>query len=145
MKAMIVVPNFTGPASRVTLPPEARVRAFYHVPAADPAMIDYDNTSLRTTFPRGLLSDALLATSGPEASRVDRVTGPVYVQLGEHDLIGPASLADAEPAAWISTDDVTVETIPGIGHCFNLHTSNELSWQRIDRYLRSRFATDPTN
>lgn len=124
----------------VELPPAARSGAFYDARTADPAVIDMDNAVLRQPIARALLADAFQASADNVASRVAEVTGPVFVQLGGRDVIGPAALAAGESQHWHATTDVTVEVIDDIGHCFNLHPAHRASWDGIDRYLRSRLA-----
>lgn len=122
----------------VDLPPAARCGAFYDASTADPAVIEMDNAILRQPIARALLADAFQASADNTASRVAEVTGPVFVQLGGRDVIGPAALAAGESQHWRATTDVAVEVIDDIGHCFNLHPANRASWDGIDRYLRSR-------
>jgi pimeloyl-ACP methyl ester carboxylesterase len=120
----------------VLLPPEHRARVFYHPPTADPEVIAFDNRCLRTGMPRRVYSDAFAARADPAKSGAARVRGPVYVQLGEHDAIAPASGARLERECWSGSTDVVVEELKAIGHCFNLHLNREEGWQAIDRYLR---------
>ncbi len=122
----------------VSLPAHARSGAFYAAELADPAVIAYDNAELASPIARGLLADAFAAARDNEFARVGSVTGPVFVQLGEFDRIGPADAVDEEPAHWASTGDVVVEVVPGIGHDFNLHLAREASWSGITRYLDAR-------
>jgi pimeloyl-ACP methyl ester carboxylesterase len=125
-------------AGSVVLPGFARAQAFYDAATADPEVIAFDNEQLAQPIARGLLADAFAASGDIARSLVQDVTGPVFVQLADRDVIGPGALAGGEAAAWSSTDDVTVETIEGLGHCFNLHRANEASWRGIHAYLSSR-------
>ncbi|GAA1517120.1 alpha/beta fold hydrolase [Nocardioides humi] len=122
----------------VDLPPAARKRAFYDPRTADPAVVELDNASLRSVFPRQLLLDAVGATTGPELSRVDRVEGPVCVVLADRDPIAPAALADRETAPWAATGDVEVHKVSETGHCYNLHPTNVVSWDIVHDYVSSR-------
>jgi pimeloyl-ACP methyl ester carboxylesterase len=122
----------------VELPDHARAGAFYDQRAADPAMIELDNATLRQPIARALLADAFAAVGDEAVSGVAEVTGPVLVQLSDRDVMAPADLAGGEERHWRGSTDVTVEIVPGLGHCFNLHRGNKASWDGIDRYLGSR-------
>jgi pimeloyl-ACP methyl ester carboxylesterase len=119
----------------VSLPASARRRVFYHLPTADPEVISFDNTYLRTTMPRQLYKDAFAARADLTKSRAPDVLCPVYVQLGEHDPIAPGSSASRERECWARSAEVTVEELNDIGHCFNLHINREEGWEAIDQYL----------
>lgn len=137
---------FEGPLQEpyVAFPDEVRAQLFYHPPTADPAVIAYDNESLVSPLPRGLLLDVLdmmgaLAVGDPAQIKaltlVDEVEVPVLVQLGEFDLIAASAVADAEAAYYSSAPDVTVQVLSDIGHDFNLHLNREIGWAQIDAWL----------
>ncbi|WPU09499.1 alpha/beta fold hydrolase [Pseudarthrobacter oxydans] len=107
---------------------------FYHAPQADPDVISYDNTVLRTPIPSGLWSDCIALQDDPKAGFAD-VTCPIFIQLGEHDPILPARYAEEERAIYSSASDTTVDAIPDIGHSFNLHLNRQRSWTGIKDFL----------
>jgi pimeloyl-ACP methyl ester carboxylesterase len=120
---------------------EVRRKVFYHLPSADPDVIDFDNNVLRTMLPRRLWSDALLARDDPDTSGVKRVLCPIYFQLGEYDPIMPSTYATAEAEYWRQqaphATDVRIDRLDGVGHAFNLHLNHEDGWKAIDHFLTS--------
>jgi pimeloyl-ACP methyl ester carboxylesterase len=120
------------------LPPELRSAAFYYAPGADPDVIAYDNNFLADLLARGQLSTGILAMFDPAATRVGATTGHVLVQLGEFDVLFPASLAEGEAAYFTSASSVTVQSLPGVGHDFNTHFRNHEGWRLIDEWLQSQ-------
>lgn len=118
-------------------PEDLRASLFYYAPGADPEVIAYDGENLADLLPRGQLVTAIFSTFDPLANRVGSVTGPVLVQLGEHDALFPASLAGDEAAFYTSASSVTVQTLPGVGHDVNTHFNNRTSWRLMDEWLRS--------
>ncbi|UKA60413.1 alpha/beta hydrolase [Arthrobacter sp. FW306-2-2C-D06B] len=130
--------------SYATLSPEAREHAFYYPQMADPDVISYDNEVLRTTLPRRLWADGLVARDNLETSAIGGVECPVYVQLGEHDRIMPGKHATEEREFWLEHSGaghrVVVEQLADIGHSFNLHRNHEDGWHRIDRFLAAQMA-----
>ena len=119
-------------------PGELRGPLFYYAPGADPAVIEYDREHLADFVPRGQLVTGILAGFDPAATRVGAVTGPVLVQLGEFDVLYPASYADGEAAYFGSASSVTVQSLQGVGHNMNTHFRNHESWALIDEWLQSR-------
>ena len=65
-------------------------------------------------------------------------TGRVLVQLGEFDVLFPASLAEGEAAHFASASSVTVQSLAGVGHDFNTHFRNHEGWRLIDEWLQSQ-------
>ncbi len=120
-----------------TLPPEARSALFYNAAVADPDVIAYDNLNLADLLTRGQLFTTFAAVFNPAADHVGEVTGPVLVQLGEHDALWPSSFAGGEAAFWTSASSVTVESLPEVGHSFNTHLDNKRGWQLIDQWISS--------
>ena len=120
------------------LPPELRSAAFYYAPGADPDVIVYDNNFLADLLARGQLSTGILAMFDPAATRVGATTGHVLVQLGEFDVLFPASLAEGEAAYFASASSVTVQSLAGVGHDFNTHFRNHEGWRLIDEWLQSQ-------
>ena len=118
------------------LPAEVRAAAFYYAPGADPEVIAYDNNILSDLLARGQLSTGILAMFDPAATRVGATTGHVLVQLGEFDVLFPASLAEGEAAYFASASSVTVQSLAGVGHDFNTHLRNDEGWRLIDEWLQ---------
>lgn len=119
-------------------PADLRAELFYYAPGADPDVIAYDRDHLSELLSRGQLLTGVFAAFDPIANRVGAVTGPVLVQLGEHDTLFPASLADGEAAFYTSASSVTVQAIPGVGHDVNTHFGNHASWRLMDEWLRAK-------
>lgn len=115
-----------------TLPPEARSGLFYYGPAADPDVIAYDNANLVDYLTRGQLGTTFAAIFNDS---VADVTGPVLVQLGEHDALWPSSYAEGEAAYWTSASSITVQSLPDVGHSFNTHLDNKRGWKQISQWL----------
>ena len=117
------------------LPAEARSALFYFAGGADPDVIAYDNLNLADLLTRGQLFTTFAAVFDPAADHVGAVTGPVLVQLGEHDALWPSSYAGGEAAFWTNASSITVESLPVVGHSFNTHLDNKTGWQSIDRWV----------
>jgi len=115
-----------------TLPPEVRAAVFYNGAAADQAVIDYDNSNLIDFLTRGQLFTTFASVFQDPAGAVG---GPVLVQLGEHDALWPASFASGEAAYWTSASSITVQSLPEVGHSFNLHLDNRTGWRQIDQWI----------
>lgn len=115
-----------------TLPPQARTLLFYYPPAADQDVINYDNANLTDNLTRGQLFTTFASVFQDPAGAV---TGPVLVQLGEHDALWPASYAAGEAAYWTSASSITVQSLPAVGHSFNLHLDNRTGWRQIDEWI----------
>lgn len=118
-----------------TLPPEARAALFYNPLLSDPDVIARDNASLIDQIPRGFGIAFAAFQADRSLDLVDQVTSPVLVQLGEVDPIAPGSTAALEDDAWTSASSVTVQVLPAMGHDFNLHYHNVLSWLSIHGWL----------
>jgi len=103
-------------------------------PAADPDVITYDATHLADRLPRGVFLDGFGATYNPVLSQATQVTGKVLLQLGEHDVLFNAD-GNAERASY-PLAQVTAQTLPTVGHCFNLHPENRQGWSQMDAWLR---------
>ena len=106
----------------------------YFGPTADPAMIAYDANHLADHLPRGVFLDSFGAAFNPVLSHATQVTGKVLVQLGEHDALF-SSDGNAERAAY-PLAQVTAQTLPTVGHCFNLQPENRHGWSLMDTWLR---------
>jgi pimeloyl-ACP methyl ester carboxylesterase len=119
------------------LPAEVRSALFYFAGNADPDVIAYDNQNLADLLTRGQLFTTFAAIFNPAADHVGEVTGPVLVQLGEHDALWPSAFAAGEAAYYSSASRVTVESLAGVGHAFNNHLNNKTGWRSIDQWISS--------
>jgi pimeloyl-ACP methyl ester carboxylesterase len=117
------------------LPPEVRRELFYRASGADPDVIAHDLAHLDDFIPRGYVFTIFPFLEDPTVTRVNQVTSPVLVQLGEFDVLAPGSLAQQELAVWSSATRRAVQVVPGVGHCFNSHRGNLASWTGIDTWL----------
>jgi pimeloyl-ACP methyl ester carboxylesterase len=124
-------------------PPDLRAELFYYAPGADADVIAYDRDNLAELLPRAQLLTGVFAAFDPSANRVGAVTGRVLVQLGEHDALFPASLAEGEAAFYTSASSVTVQAIPGVGHDVNTHFGNRPGWRLMDEWLRTQGLREP--
>lgn len=122
------------------LAPEMRAFMFYGPVGVDPAVVAWDNSYFTEMISRGQLLTVFFTLFDPAATLVGNVKGPVLVQLGEHDVLFPAALADGEAAYWTSASSVTVQSLPGVGHDFNGHVDHLQGWEQIDAWLSSTFA-----
>ena len=105
-------------------------------------MIAYDRSNLADLLTRGQLFTGIFSIFDPAANRIGQVTGPVLVQLGEHDALFPAALAAGEAAFYTSAASVTVQSLPNVGHDVNTHLDNQVSWELIDMWLSSVLKND---
>jgi pimeloyl-ACP methyl ester carboxylesterase len=119
-------------------PGEARAPLFFHAPGADPEVIAYDRDVLADLLSRGQLVTGILAGFDTSATRVGSVTGPVLAQLGEFDALYPTSYAAGEAAYFTSASSVTVQSLAGVGHNFNMHFRNHEGWRLMDEWLRAQ-------
>jgi pimeloyl-ACP methyl ester carboxylesterase len=116
------------------LPPKVRHSLFYAASAMDPHVLAHD-AELDDIIPRGSVFTVCPFLEKPEVTRVDQVTCPVLVQLGELDGLAPGALAQQEAAVWTRASRVTAQVLPGTGHSFNAHTTNLLGWRGIHAWL----------
>jgi pimeloyl-ACP methyl ester carboxylesterase len=117
------------------LPPQVRRALFHEASGVDPAVLDCDLAQLDDFIPRGYVFTIFPFIEDPSVTRVNQVTSPVLVQLGEFDRLAPGSLAQQEAAVWSNASSCTVQIVPGVGHCFNSHRGNLGSWSGIDAWL----------
>ncbi|WP_447970962.1 alpha/beta hydrolase [Nitrospira sp. M1] len=132
----------------VRFPPALRTQAFYFLSKADPSMVNFDNRFLPDQTPRGIftqglpLLQAMVRGNADDVefiknfSRSNRIRVPVLIQLGEFDVLAPASLADQEASFYPRAPTVRVQTLTGIGHSFNLHVNRFKSWNGILGWLK---------
>lgn len=141
-----VVGLLTNPAFASYITVEAPVRSYlYYAPAAaDPAVINQDNGTMNDTLPRGFFVDGvdvfLARAAGDVAliktlTKVDQVNVPVFVQVGDNDLLFPSAVANAEASFYSSAPAVTMDQLTNIGHSFNLHTTHLAGWQKIEGWI----------
>ncbi|HKQ77942.1 MAG TPA: alpha/beta hydrolase [Blastocatellia bacterium] len=128
------------------LPSEARSALFYYSPSADPDVIAFDNASLADTVTRGFLLDTIEVLQAralgdvaaiKALTRVDQVTIPVFLQLGDQDVLSPASSAVPDAAFYAGAPSVTINTLTDMGHDYNLHLNRLTGWQAIVNWLAS--------
>lgn len=125
----------------VSFPAAVRAQLFYHAPAADPAVIAYDNAVLSSQVPRAEFVTGLQLSADAAQLGSDLVTEPILVQLGEYDVTAPASLAPTEAAYYPMASSVTVKTVPS-GHAFNLHQNNAQGWRQIEKWIEKEICDD---
>jgi pimeloyl-ACP methyl ester carboxylesterase len=117
------------------LPPEVRKSLFHDALTTAPEVLAYDLAALDDVIPRGYVFTIFPFLEDTSVTRVDQVTSPVLVQLGERDVLAPGALAEQEAAVWTSASSVTVQVLPDIGHSFNAHRTASHSWSGIDAWL----------
>lgn len=104
--------------------------------SADPAMVAYDNNNMADVLPRGLFVPAISKIYQASQTGATTVTGKVLSQLGENDILFPAAGAGAESASFPQAQ-LTVQTLPTVGHAVNLHPENLYGWAQMSEWLRS--------
>jgi pimeloyl-ACP methyl ester carboxylesterase len=125
-------------APYVTFPAALRTQIFYYVPAADPAVIAFDNAVLSDEVPRGEFVTGLQLSSDPAALGASLITEPVLVLLGDEDATAPGALAPGEAAFYPAAKSITVQTLPSIGHVVNLHRDHDEGWGRIEAWIEDQ-------
>ncbi|RIK37555.1 MAG: alpha/beta hydrolase [Chloroflexi bacterium] len=128
----------------IQVAPDVRNILFYYPGSADPAVIDYDNANINDTLPRAFFLDGINVFTAralgdvaltKTLTRVDQVSVPVFVQLGDNDILFPSAIAGAEASFYSSAPSVTVDNLTNIGHGFNLHTNHAEGWQHIEAWI----------
>ncbi|AUX21258.1 carboxylesterase [Sorangium cellulosum] len=122
-------------SSYISIPTEIRTEVFYDAATADPAVIDYDNTTIASTYTRGQFLSLLAVSADPSVALLDGVTSPVLIQFGEGDELQPASYVDSDAALYTSAEHVTTALVPYSGHILNGHLGAPIGWKQIDRWL----------
>ncbi|HXA33237.1 MAG TPA: alpha/beta hydrolase [Acidimicrobiales bacterium] len=64
--------------------------------------------------------------------QLDQVDVPTFVAVGEHDIAGPTS---ALPGQLPACHDLTLVTLPGVGHNHNVTDSRLELWDRLVRWV----------
>lgn len=77
---------------------------------------------------------------GPQPSRAlaPLVDVPVLTLIAEQDAIFDAAGAPLDEAAFVSSDDVTFESYPGIGHGLEFHRTGPAITQDVADWLKAR-------
>lgn len=119
----------------ISIPPEIRADVFYDARATDPALIEFDNTTIASTYTRGQFRDLLAVSGAPLLAGLDGVTSPVLLQFGETDELQPATYVDSDAAFYTSAASVTTAIVPRSGHILNGHYSAPIGWRQIDAWL----------
>jgi pimeloyl-ACP methyl ester carboxylesterase len=145
----ILDPRFAGTVTDpgyLTTRPGTRSAAFYYAPAADPDVIafdeatkdimssvEYEDSGIRTLVPAGL-------------NESNRITAPVLMVIGQRDanFCGPlldcstgGAVRAAEAPFFTAAPSLTAETIPDTGHSLTLHPSADVSFARINDWIKS--------
>lgn len=121
------------------LPPQVRQSLFYAASGMDPDVAAHD-ARLDDIIPRGYVFTIFPFLDKPAVTRVDQVTSPVLVQLGELDGLAPGNLAQQEATAWTRASRLTVQVLPGTGHSFNAHVTNQTGWRQIHTWISETLA-----
>ncbi|MCA9471500.1 MAG: alpha/beta hydrolase [Nitrospirales bacterium] len=133
----------------VRIPSQIREDLFYFLPKADPDVVEFDQRYLADQTPRGIFAQGLPLLEAMARGTADdvkfikafsgsnRIRVPVFIQLGEFDVIAPARLAGQEASFYPNARTVQVHTLPNIGHAFNLHEKNRKGWKQVKRWLES--------
>jgi pimeloyl-ACP methyl ester carboxylesterase len=141
-------PQFAGlglDLGYLTTTPSDRGADFYS-PAADPAVIAYDNVHKDIVPATDLTSLATTWAVPPGLNTSDSITAPVLVVIGQQDAIfctappvinctSPAALANSEAPYYASAASLTVDSIPATGHDIALHPSADMSFALINGWL----------
>ncbi|HWO09930.1 MAG TPA: alpha/beta fold hydrolase [Polyangiaceae bacterium] len=123
----------------VTIPQPIR-QIFYHLPAADPDVMAFDEQNISTTLTRGqLLSIVASFTTSPSSALAGMVTVPVLVQVGQFDTLMSQRTVSNEDASYAASPSVTTQELPNQGHVLNLHPGNEEGWRYVEAWLDYRF------
>ncbi|WP_437592091.1 alpha/beta hydrolase [Sorangium sp. So ce1000] len=119
----------------IAIPPELRTSIFYDAANADPALINFDNTTVADTYTRGQFLSLLAVSEDPSLSGIQDVTSPVLIQFGETDALQPASYVDSDAALYTSAESVTTAIVPDSGHILNGHFHAPAGWRQIDCWV----------
>ncbi len=131
----------------IRFPSDVRTALFYYEPTARPRQIAFDNSQLADQFPHGALKQGAPILDALENgdielikafSLVDQVKIPVFVQLGDMDMIAKPTIPEAEEEFYSGSPDVTVQVLENIGHSLNLHIDRKTGWRSINRWLKDQ-------
>jgi pimeloyl-ACP methyl ester carboxylesterase len=76
---------------------------------------------------------------GSMKPELDKIAVPTFAAIGEHDIAGDIGLLVSQLPA---CHDLTLVTLPGVGHNHNLSDSRFSLWNRMDRWVGSLDPTD---
>ena len=107
------------------LAPRTPNHAWLHDPDV-PAEVIAEDDRRASAWPRQSYVGALMA--GHSASYAARVTVPVFVGFGEHDV--PEHPHD-DVAFYGASTDVTLTVLPGSAHCHNFAGTRAVLWDRL--------------
>ncbi|MCY1075622.1 alpha/beta hydrolase [Archangium lansingense] len=129
-----VLLEFLNQGPYITVPGEMRGALFYDPAHSNPELVAYDNETADTVT-RGQYGDLLTMMAYPQLIPAGDIRVPVMVQLGDNDLLAPASYAAAEARMYPRSCLVWVDTLNNTGHVFNGHYGKERGWAAIDLWL----------
>lgn len=141
-----VVSADTADVGWVTTLPGTRDDVFFHPPAADPAVIAYDEAHKDVTTELTLATSALVNKLPPALNSTSRVRVPVLVMVGEHDALFCGLLLDcrdrqavqqSEAAFYPRAASLTILTVPDTGHNLALHRSSNITHSTVSEWLHS--------
>ncbi|WP_437877699.1 alpha/beta hydrolase [Sorangium sp. So ce513] len=119
----------------IAIPPEIRTDIFYDDANADPAVIDFDNATIASTYSRGQFLSLLAVSEEPSLAGLAGVTSPVLIQFGETDELQPAAYVDSDAALYTNAEFVTTSIVPDTGHILNGHFGSPAGWEEISCWI----------
>ena len=138
----------------IEVPGAARTALFYYLPSADQAMVDIDNATLATTLTRGYLLDGIDIFTAralgdiaqiKSLTKADQVSAPVFIQVGDNDVLFPSALGGDEANFYSNAPSVNMDLLTNIGHGFNLHLNHLEGWLHIDVWIDTMFGLSYVN
>jgi pimeloyl-ACP methyl ester carboxylesterase len=100
--------------------------AAFHQDDVPAAVIEADTAGTVTVVPRLAAAQSTVPSFTIEAAGA--ITAPVLLAFGERDVtVDPHQ----EPAAYSSSDDVTLVVLRGSSHCHNMATTRTVLWDRL--------------
>jgi alpha-beta hydrolase superfamily lysophospholipase len=109
--------------------PRARLRPSFYGDFVDEAVMEADEAAATTM---SLLAGASAGADGYIADAAATITSPVLLVFGEQERPGDQH---REPAAYRSSDDITLFVLRGSAHCHNLAPTRHVLWDRTIRWL----------
>ena len=111
--------------------PRSSLEGFFYGDFVDREVISADARAA-TVMPR--VAGAAAMVYGGAANAAARIDVPVFLCFGEQDL---SPEPRREPAAYWSSDDVTVFVLRGSAHCHNLAPGRAQLWNRLVDWMAS--------